>query len=208
MTKPNYYAVIPAPILFNEKLSNNAKIMFGVIATLTNLNKECYATDDYFSRILNTSKPSVQRWLKELEENNIIDRRLIYKEGTKSIEKRYIYIQEYAQSKTIEVSNQKQFTPPIKNDRDNTSLTDSNNNLTDSKYIFEGDTIKLTAKDYDALKNMYSNIDLDFHLKKVDLEFMHDKPKKWFVVLSAKLNYHNTQAKSKVEQQQNNYNRF
>ena len=120
--KPNYYAVIPAEILFNKDISNNAKVLFGVISSLTNMNNKCFPSDNYFAEILNTSKPSIQRWLKELEINKIITRTLIYKKGTKSIEKRYIHIQIHLQSNTDN--------PLIKNDRDNINLTDNSINTT------------------------------------------------------------------------------
>ncbi|QHQ14550.1 hypothetical protein GMW39_00815 [Pectobacterium parmentieri] len=62
------------------------------------------------------------------------------------------------------------------------------------RYAFEGNVIRLNHKDYEAWKLLYPNIDLQAELQRLDIEFTHDAPKKWFITASQKLNYQNKQA--------------
>lgn len=66
-----------------------------------------------------------------------------------------------------------------------------------SKYAFEGEIIRLNQKDFDRWKEIFSNIDLQSELLRIDIEFINQPPKNWFTTLSAKLNYQNKQASQK-----------
>ncbi|USR61601.1 hypothetical protein NFJ01_04225 [Lelliottia amnigena] len=60
-----------------------------------------------------------------------------------------------------------------------------------SRYAFEGNIVRLNHKDYEAWMRLYPNIDLQYELKKLDIEFSHEKPKNWFITASQKLSYQN-----------------
>ncbi|HDU8566898.1 TPA: hypothetical protein RG683_000447 [Morganella morganii] len=60
-----------------------------------------------------------------------------------------------------------------------------------AQYAFEGEVIRLSHKDYSAWESLYPNIDLRRELQRLDLEFRSEKPKKWFISASQKLNYQN-----------------
>ncbi|VEC00024.1 Uncharacterised protein [Cedecea lapagei] len=62
------------------------------------------------------------------------------------------------------------------------------------RYAFEGNIVRLNHKDYDSWKALYPNIDLQYELLKLDIEFTHEKPKNWFITASQKLSYQNKQA--------------
>lgn len=68
------------------------------------------------------------------------------------------------------------------------------------RYAFEGNIVRLNHKDYEAWKLLYPNIDLNYELQKLDIEFTHDKPKNWFITASQKLSYQNKQAASRPVQ--------
>ena len=72
----------------------------------------------------------------------------------------------------------------------------SGEEMTASRYAFEGSVIKLNHADFAKWKNLFSSIDLSYELQRLDLELSHDKPKNWFATVSAKLNYQNKQAKN------------
>ena len=38
-------------------------------------------------------------------------------------------------------------------------------------YIYEGSVIKLNERDYEEWRGIYPNIDLDYHLDQIDIEF-------------------------------------
>lgn len=63
-----------------------------------------------------------------------------------------------------------------------------------SRYAFEGNIVRLNHKDYDAWKRLYPNINLEYELSRLDIEFSREKPKNWFITASQKLSYQNKQA--------------
>ena len=71
------------------------------------------------------------------------------------------------------------------------------------KYSFEGNVIKLNHNDFNSWLNLYPNIDLRYELQKLDIEFTHDKPAKWFITASQKLSYQNKQATGRPKAQIN-----
>lgn len=64
-----------------------------------------------------------------------------------------------------------------------------------SRYAFEGEVIRLNQRDFTEWQNLYSNIDLEHELRRLDIEFRADKPKNWFITASQKLNYQNKNSK-------------
>ncbi|KER00944.1 hypothetical protein MEG1DRAFT_04465, partial [Photorhabdus temperata subsp. temperata Meg1] len=86
---------------------------------------------------------------------------------------------------------------PINTQADEPACADENQNQSasvhpmSSKYAFEGQVIRLNHKDYSAWENLYTNIDLQHELQRLDLEFQAEKPKNWFITASQKLNYQN-----------------
>ena len=117
MTKPNYYAVIPAKVRYNKKLTPNAKLLYAEITALCNMNGKCTASTEYFCRLYEVSRVSIQKWLKILEDNDYIKRVNIYKPGSKEIDKRVITL--------VNIPTKEKFT-------DNTNININNTNLTDS----------------------------------------------------------------------------
>lgn len=69
------------------------------------------------------------------------------------------------------------------------------------RYAFEGNVVRLNHKDYEAWKLLYPNIDLNYELQKLDIEFSHEKPKNWFITASQKLSYQNKNAMSRPVKQ-------
>lgn len=90
--KPNYYAVIPAQVRYDPDLKDKAKLLYGEIAALSDKNGYCTANNKYFARLYEIDVSTVSRLIKNLADKNYIKTELIYKEGTKEIEKRYMQI--------------------------------------------------------------------------------------------------------------------
>ena len=154
MEKPNYYAVIPAEVRYNKKLTPNAKLLYAEITALCNMNGKCTASTQYFCRLYEVSRVSIQKWLKNLEDNNYIKRVNIYKQGSKEILSRVITL--------VNTPCKEKFT-------DNTNINITNTNLTDSnrKAFFKKPTLD-QVKDYCILRK--NNIDaeafIDFYESK------------------------------------------
>src|SRR5210317_100922 len=70
--KPNYYAIIPAEVRYNEKLSPNAKLLYGEITALSNKKGVCWAKNKYFADLYNVSEVSVSKWVSQLIDQALI----------------------------------------------------------------------------------------------------------------------------------------
>lgn len=88
--KPNYYAVIPASVRYNENLNSSQKIFYSEITALTQKTGECWASNNYFARLYKVSPSSISNWVKKLEKEDFIT--VEYKKKGKEIEKRIIKI--------------------------------------------------------------------------------------------------------------------
>ena len=84
------------------------------------MNGRCNASTKYFADLYEVTRVSIQKWLKSLEDKKYIKREIIYKKGSKQIEKRYITL----------VNN-----PSKKMLTDNTNININNNNITYSNNI-------------------------------------------------------------------------
>jgi hypothetical protein len=166
MQKPNYYAVIPADVRYNKNLSPNSKLLYAEITALCNMNGKCTATTDYFCKLYEVSRISIQKWLKILEKNNYIKRVNIYKQGSKEILTRVITL--------VNKPHKEKLT-------DNNNININNNNLTDSnkKAFFKKPSV-IDIIDYCKERN--NNIDaeafIDFYESK-DWKIGKNKMKDW-----------------------------
>ena len=115
--KPNYYAIIPAEVRYSKALTPNAKLLYAEITALCNMNGKCTASTEYFCSLYEVSRVSIQKWLKNLEDNNHIKRVNIYRQGSKEILTRVITLVN---------------TPSKEKLTDNTNINITNTNLTDS----------------------------------------------------------------------------
>jgi hypothetical protein len=82
------------------------------------MNGKCTASTQYFCKLYEVSRVSIQKWLKILEDNNHIRRVNIYKPGSKEIETRVITLVGDPHKYKLTDNNNINIT--------NTNLTDSN----------------------------------------------------------------------------------
>ena len=192
MTKPNYYAVIPAEVRYSKKLTPNAKLLYAEITALCNMNGKCKASTQYFCRLYEVSRVSIQKWLKNLEDNNYIKRVNIYKPHSKQIEARVITL--------VNIPTKEKFT-------DNTNINITNTNLTDSNSIrFKKPTLD-EVKNYCILRK--NNIDAESFIAYYESKGWmvgSGKMKKWkaAIVTWEKKNF-NKPTMSKLDSQINEY---
>ena len=91
MEQPNYYAIIPADVRYDNELTDKAKLLYGEITALSNQEGYCSASSEYFANLYSCSTRTIRSSITNLEENGYLKRKLIYKEGSKEIEKRLLY---------------------------------------------------------------------------------------------------------------------
>lgn len=90
--KPNYYAIIPAQVRYNNELSPNAKLLFGEITALSGKEGKCWAQNKYFAELYNVDVKTISRWIKQLHELGFIKVAIEYDKKTKQVTKRSINI--------------------------------------------------------------------------------------------------------------------
>ena len=195
MDKPNYYAVIPAEVRYSKKLTPNSKLLYAEITALCNMNGKCTASTEYFCRLYEVSRGSIQNWLKMLDDNGYIERTVIFKQGSKEILSRYIKLKDKGSLKNYtDNTNTKVYT--------NTNLTDSN-----KKALFKKPTLD-EVKNYCILRK--NNIDaeafIDFYESK---NFMigKNKMKDWKACVRTweRREKDKPQTMSKIDAQLNEY---
>ena len=80
---------IPKDIYLNRDLTPTEKFLLVEIDSLSK-NGECFASNEKLTQIFRTSTRQVQYALKKLKDKGLISTFLIYREGTKEVEKRII----------------------------------------------------------------------------------------------------------------------
>lgn len=89
--QPNYYAIIPATVRYDNNLKSAEKLLYGEITALANKNGYCYAKNKYFADLYNVTTVSVSRWISHLQEMGYIETEVVRNEN-KEILSRKIYI--------------------------------------------------------------------------------------------------------------------
>lgn len=86
--KPNYFAIIPANVRYDEELKLGEKMMYGEITSLTYKTGECWASNNYFANLYKVTPQAISKWIKALEQHNYIT--ISYEKEGKLIIKRII----------------------------------------------------------------------------------------------------------------------
>lgn len=81
---------IPAEVLLDKKMSDKEKIILSMIMYLSKDKGYCFATNNYFSDILNITVVSISRIINSLKKKNYIKTNMNYKSNSKEIENRQI----------------------------------------------------------------------------------------------------------------------
>ena len=90
--KKSYYAIIPAFVRYDQNLTANAKLLYGEITALCNEKGYCFARNKYFADLYGVSNVSISKWINQLKDYGYIKIKMIYKEDSKQIETREMYI--------------------------------------------------------------------------------------------------------------------
>lgn len=89
--QPNYYAITPATVRYDNNLKSVEKLLYGEITALANKNGYCYAKNKYFADLYNVTSVSVSKWISHLQELGYIETEII-RNKNKEIVSRNIYI--------------------------------------------------------------------------------------------------------------------
>jgi len=131
MENPNYYAIIPANIRYDNTLSGNEKLLYGEITALSNKFGYCNASNAYFSELYGRHKDTISDWIGKLKQKGYIKTEII-KNNLGRVSERRIY----PVGENTYTYRQKRLYPIGKNaEGNNTSINNKNKKKEDLKKI-------------------------------------------------------------------------
>jgi DNA-binding transcriptional MocR family regulator len=157
-----YYAIIPANVRYDKDLVPNAKLLYGEITALCNEKGYCWASNQYFAELYNVSDRTIKNWISQLADKGYIQRSVKYREGTKEIEQRKLFICRENNFTTsgnyVPDPRENNFTTPSeKNFLDNnTSInnTFNNTNIYKGKKKQKSETVNSVIAEYTESKDL------------------------------------------------------
>lgn len=153
--KKNYFAVIPANVRYDTRLTPNSKLLYGEITALCNEKGYCWATNKYFADLYNVEPQTISTWISKLKTYGYINVDIVYKDNSKEILNRYIKINEYPINEILN-------TPIKKILKENNTFT---NNTSNKKEIYKErkhqygtyKNVLLSDSELETLKNEFPN---------------------------------------------------
>lgn len=88
----SYYAIIPADVRYSDKLTPNAKLLYGEITALCNEKGFCWASNDYFSVLYGVSHVSISKWVSSLVKNGYLTSEITFQSGDVTSKQRCLRI--------------------------------------------------------------------------------------------------------------------
>jgi len=70
--KPNFWAIIPATVRYDDVIGSTAKLLFAEITSLSNQEGYCWASNNYFASLFKISITQVSRLVSSLEDRGFI----------------------------------------------------------------------------------------------------------------------------------------
>lgn len=170
-----YYAIIPANVRYDKDLAPNAKLLYGEITVLCNEKGYCWASNQYFAELYHVSDRTIKKWVGQLVDKGYIVRTVNYKEGTKEIEHRKLFIGGENKFTTpgnnVHYPQENKFTPPgeEKFPVNNKIINNTFNNKEEVRKHKYGEYqhVLLTDKEHTHLVELYGS-SLDEHIKILD----------------------------------------
>lgn len=151
--RPNYYAVIPANVRYDNSLRANEKLLYGEITALTSKTGTCWANNEYFSSLYDVKPNAIATWIRHLKEKEYIIVDYEYIEGSREIEKRVIRLGGIQKNNT---SYPNEYRGGIQKGEDNITSTTNN---TSKKEIYKERKIPTLEEVENYIKENNLNVD-------------------------------------------------
>ena len=72
MNSPNYYAILPSDVRYDDRLICSAKLLFAEITALSDKKGYCFASNKYFADLYKVTPRTIQNWLQSLADAGYI----------------------------------------------------------------------------------------------------------------------------------------
>lgn len=208
-----YYSIIPATILFNEKLKANVKLLYAVITSLTNKEGYCYASNNYLGEKFGVDPKTISSWIKELRELNYIVIEII-RNDKKEIIQRRIYVNDIPYTLNNGYPSTSNNVEPIHQKIEENNIINNNiNTHTTQKKIFNKN-VYLYDYEYDSLVQEYGidkankcieELSLYKNSKGVQYISDYDTIKRWVILRVNELEKRN---QKELKTNKNNYKNY
>ena len=122
---------IPAEIWLNEDLSLQEKALLADIDSFCSRYESCYASNEHFAKFIGVSTRRIKDIIKGLEDKKIIEREIVYKQGTKEIQKRLLRLP-YPSGRNLHGGGEEKFPTPGEENcpESNTCISNTNKSNT------------------------------------------------------------------------------
>lgn len=119
---------IPKEVWLDKSLGWSEKLLLVEIDSLDN-DEGCWASNEYFAEFFNLSKDRISKLISSLKKKGYVTVDLIYKDGTKQIDKRVVKITDRYRRKQLEGMGENNDTPLGENAEDNNTSINNTDNI-------------------------------------------------------------------------------
>ena len=136
-----WFSNVPSRYLIAKDISSTQKLLIGLISGLSNIKGYCFASNDYFSELLNVNKATISQAITDLEKKEYISR-VIYRNDKQQVEQRILMLRldkfsNIPLSEKLDTLPQKNDIPPLENLKDNIKINRKiNNNNINTELFF------------------------------------------------------------------------
>ncbi|CAI2683024.1 hypothetical protein AKUA1404_09380 [Apilactobacillus kunkeei] len=138
-TTPKYFIQVQMQTLKKLGLTSTDKLVYGTIYTMLNVTGKCFMSNASIAESIEIKPKTVSKSISKLSELGLINVKLIYKEDSKQIDKRYITLSDYSRGGMLRKSDTLSYQssiPMLQKSEDNRLLNKSinrlNNNMSSS----------------------------------------------------------------------------
>jgi uncharacterized phage protein (TIGR02220 family) len=160
----DYFIILPSYIRHDKNLKPSEKLIFGEILALSQKEGYCWANNSYFAEIYDVSNSTVSKWINNLISFGYIRSELIYKDDSKEIEKRKIFVNDVdliAIDKKINTAIDQNLNTPIE-ENIHSSMEE---NLKDNKQDINKQDINTNTSEFNQLSISLGNNKNNKYLK-------------------------------------------
>lgn len=161
----SYYAIIPANVRYDKELPASAKLLYGEITALANERGYCWASNEYFATLYKVNKKTISNWVSLLVKKGYVYSQIIYKESTKAVSERRLFIHPPIHEKMEgweenhgEGGKEKMDTPIHEIMEDNNTLLNNTLNNTDNSLLLQDTLNNVSNRGEKSQKVVADNI--------------------------------------------------
>ena len=144
----SYFAIIPANVRYDKRLTANAKLLYGEITALCNEKGFCWAKNSYFAELYGVSKKSISKWISELIEYGYIYSEIKYVTGSKEIEARFLKIIDTPiDSVKSSIPMEEKFHTPMEEKVIDNNKSINNNNINNKENTLSNERVKESERE-------------------------------------------------------------